>query len=163
VPKADTLRRGFSIPNITPEAAKPDNADFLARYAAWQASGHPSGSLPEYVVWEYLVTKKGWTPGFEFVYQSPVFGGKTQYGGFVTDFLIREGNMIWNVQGLHYHLTNTRDRALDLLIKAILSGRGYHVIFLWEDDILTRPDFTLEAALRGQETNAHKDEVGLYA
>jgi len=163
VPKADTLRRGFTIPTIVPEAARPDNADFLARYAAWQAEGHPSGSLPEYVVWEYLVTKKGWIEGLEFVYQSPILGGRTQYGGFVADFLIRPGNMVWNVQGLHYHLLNTRDRALDLVVKAILSKRGYHVIFLWEDDILERPTYVIEAALKGQESNRHRDDVGLYA
>ncbi len=161
VPRADTLRRGFTIPEINPPAAKTDDADFLARYAAWQQT-YPAGSLPEYVVWEYLVNQKNWNPGGEFVYQAPILGGKTQYGGFVADYFIRPGNMVWNVQGLRYHLTNSRDRAQDLVVKAILSQRGYKVIFLWEDDLLERADYIIQAALAGQESNRHKDDVGLY-
>lgn len=158
VPGAARLRAGLTIPRITPEISKADNADFLARYAAWGLGG----SLPEYIVWEYLVTRKGWRPGIEFVYQASFIGGRTQYGGFVADFLIRPGNMIWNVQGLRYHLTQTKDRAADIVAKAILAGQGYRVLFLWEDDLLERPDYVLEAALRGQESNRHKDDVGLY-
>lgn len=160
VPQSDKLRTTvkWSLPDIP----KRDDAAFLARYAAWRAAGHPSGSLPEYVVWEYLVTRKHWVPGEEFVYQLALHGGRTLFGGFVADFYIRPGEMIWNVHGLHFHLLKTQDRAKVALQKADLTSRGYRVISLWEDDLFERPEYTIEAALRGQETNRHADDVGLY-
>lgn len=160
VPNADKIRARVRIPRSTVPAY--ENLPFLTRYAQWQAEINPLGSLPEYIVWEYLTEKKQWKNGIDFYYQYPLYGGRTRYGGFVADYFISRGLMIWNVQGLHFHLLEAVDRAKDLAFKALLSQRGYRVIYLWEDDLLERANYIIEAALQGQESNRHKDEVGLY-
>lgn len=162
VPGRSRLRDKFSsfAPDIKIPAPEPV-PDFERRLAAWQAR-FPSGSIPEFVVYDYLTRRKGWRLGIEFEYQLPIVGGRTVYGGFVIDFFIRLGFMAWNVQGLRYHLEKARDRAKTQVQAALLSGRGYKVVQLWEDDLLDRPEFTIEAAIKGQETNRHKDDVGIF-
>src|SRR3990167_875867 len=162
VPKRSRLRDNF--PGYAPDIAIPAPEpipDFERRLAEWQAR-YPRGSTPEFIVWDYLTRRKGWELGREFIYQLAIVGGRTQFGGFVIDFYIRPGNMAWNVQGLRYHLEQPRDRAKVQVQAALMSNRGYRVVQLWEDDLLERPDFTIEAALRGGGTNRNKDEVGIY-
>jgi very-short-patch-repair endonuclease len=162
VPGRSRLRDKFG--GLPPDIPVPNTEpipDFERRLAQWQAV-YPAGSVPEFIVWDYLTRIKGWRPGIEFEYQLPIIGGRTRFGGFVADYYIRPGNMVWNVQGLRYHLEQARDRAKVQAQAAELTSRGYTVIQLWEDDLLERPEYVLEAALRGQESNRHKDEAGIY-
>ncbi len=137
-------------------------ADFQERFNAWRHSSpkYAAGSVPEFIVFDYLVRVKRWKDGFDFKYQYGLFGGRTQYGGFVLDFYIIHGNLAWNVQGLKYHLERTQDRAKVNIQNALLSQRGLRVVSLWEDDLQERPEFTIQAALRGQSTNRHSDNQG---
>lgn len=162
VPKKSRLRDKF--PGFLPDIPIPqaqDIPDFDRRMAETQAQ-FAAMSVPEFIVWDYLTRIKKWRNGIEFTYQLPLFSGRTQFGGFVLDFFIREGQLAWNVQGLRYHLEQSRDRAKVQVETAILTSRGYKVVQLWEDDLIERPTFVLEAALIGQESNRHKDDVGIY-
>ena len=116
----------------------------LARFETWRAT--TNGSLPEFIVWEFLTINKKQVPQVDFVYQHPLFGGRTHHGGYILDFyfpLRREG---WNVQGERYHLEAPQSRARDAIMKAQLTAEGMKVILLWEDDLLSRPDFVLSLA-----------------
>jgi very-short-patch-repair endonuclease len=135
-------------------------SDFEARRAE-VLTFFPRMSVPEFIVWQWLVDRKRWSNGDQFIYQLPLLGGRTIFGGFVVDFYIRPGNMAWNIQGLRYHLEQPAQRGKVLIQSALLAQRGYRVVSLWEDDLVERPNFTIEAALRGEDTNRHKDEVGL--
>jgi very-short-patch-repair endonuclease len=138
------------------------DSEFMRRYNEWRSSSpaYQAGSIPEFIVWEYLTKKKNWHDGVDFKYQYNLFGGRTKFGGFVLDFFIVRGQIAINVQGLKYHLERVQDRAKVQLQDAMLAGRGFRVISVWEDDLLERPDYAIEAALRGQATNRHTDDVG---
>ena len=125
------------------------------RWRTWQASpaaaGKGSASMLEFLVWEFLVKKKKQIEGVDFIYQYPLAGGRTQFGGFVADFYFPVRMEVWNPAGQQFHWTKPRDRARDILSRAVLAGRGIKEIFLWEEDMLTRPDYVLEQAWRGRE------------
>src|SRR3990167_11221196 len=133
---------GPEIP-IPPE----QDEDFLARYEVWRS--FTAGSLPEYIVWEFLIFRKKQVPGLDFVYQSPLLGGRTEFGGFILDFYFPLRSAGWRVQGKFYHFLTPGDRARDTISRAIFEGRGIQIIDLWDDDLLTRPIFVLEAAWEG--------------
>lgn len=83
-------------------------------------------------------------------YQSPMFGGRTRAGGTVVDFYFPDRQLAWNPAGLQFHFTAPSDRAHDALIKAAMAGRGITLIYLYEDDLMQRPEYTMEHALRGE-------------
>ena len=129
-----------------------DEADELqARWDRWRSrrEGHGTGSILEFICWEYLVLKKKQILNVDFIYQFPLLGGRTQFGGFVADFYFPLKYMVWNPAGLRFHQTQTRDRARDLLARTILANKGIRLIYLYEDDLLSRPDFTLNKAWEG--------------
>lgn len=161
IPKKAQFTDKFPGLSPNPEQSVVD-PEFQARFLRKRASSpsYHAMSVPEFIVMEYLETRKHWKDGIDFKYQYNLFGGRTKYGGFVLDFFITRGQLAWNVQGLKYHLEKSRDRAKVQMQDAMLSGRGFRVISLWEGDLIERPDFTLEAALRGQSTNRHSDNVG---
>lgn len=120
------------------------------RYVAWEAQ--TNGSLPEFIAWEYLTLKRKLTPGVDFVFQAPFLGGRTVFGGFVLDFYFPARREGWFIQGLRYHLLNPADRGKNALAKVFMAGKGIKTLEIWEDDLLERPDFVLDAAyFRGQE------------
>lgn len=156
VPRAAELREAVGIPRST----VPDYQDaaFLKRFADWQTAYNANGSILEYIVWEFLVFKKGMVEGIDFYYQYPALGGRTMFGGFVIDFFIPPA-LVLQPQGNQWHLKNSKDRARLRVEKATLGSQGITVVYLFEDDLLQRPDFTLQAALRGQQTNNHRDDL----
>lgn len=161
VPKRSELRDNFAP--LTPKVPLPDTdlEEFQQRYQQWRGR-YPAGSVPEFIVYEYLTKRKKWRDGLEFKYQYGLLGGRTKYGGLVIDFFITPPyNMAWNVQGLRYHLQDPADRAKVILQNAEMEKRGYITINLWEDDLIERPTFTIEAALRGESTKRHTDDVGI--
>lgn len=136
------------------ELPEDEEANRSARWEAFRA--HSAASYPEFIVYEYLTKRKKWKDGVEFQFQYPFLGGRTIFGGFVVDFAFPQFRMVWNIQGLRFHLAKTVDRARDILVKSILSNRGYLVVYLWEDDLLQRSDYTIERALVGQEVGGRK-------
>ena len=123
------------------------------RWEAWQRLPFIRGSAPitEFIVWEWLTKKKGLIHGLDFIYQAPFLGGRTMFGGFIIDFYFPSQQMAWNPAGLRYHYTTTEQRGRDRLSKARLASRGILLIFLWEDDLMERPDYVMNAAWRGQQ------------
>ena len=131
------------------------DVDKLQRYQAWRAIYN--GSLPEFIVWEFLVFKKKQIPGVSFVFQHPVFGGRTRFGGFLLDYFFPVRNEGWRIQGERFHLLAPQSRAKDRVSKTILENRGIKILDLWETDLLTRPDFVLELAFeRSSEVQTRK-------
>lgn len=121
----------------------------------WQqrtdVKGNGTASILEYIVWDFLVNKKGLKPDVDFVYQLPMLGGRSGAGGFVADFYLQSRQEVWNPAGLHFHYTATKDRMQDKLAKWLLAAKGIKVIFLWEDDLMNRRDYTLEQAWLGRQ------------
>ncbi len=145
-------RKGMELrPLAGPEIPIPGEGeeDLLAAYAAWR--GRTNGSLPEYIVWKWLVNIKKQIEGTDFIFQYAILGGRTQFGGAIADFYFPGRMEIWNVQGLRFHRTNPDDRARDMIFKQLMAAQGLTVIFLWEDDLFLRPDFVLDLAWRGQQ------------
>ena len=107
------------------------------------------GSVPEYLTYEALV-KAGKRPGFDFTYQSPLMGGRTQKGGVVIDFEFSDPpDLAINVQGVYFHYQfGTETGARDKMVRAQLAGNGVTLVFIDEDDILEDVDYYVEAALR---------------
>lgn len=131
------------IPEVIPIEPEQEIA-FLARFDAWRSQ--TNGSLPEFVVWEFLTIDKNLIPGFDFIFQHPVLGGRTRFGGYILDYFFNMRQEGWRIQGERFHLEKPRDRARDQLARIQLSARGLRIIDLWEDDLLSRPLFVLNAA-----------------
>lgn len=145
-------------PEVKPVAIEPEptEAELLEeRWRAWQespaAKGKGSASILEFMVWEFLVRRKKQIEDVDFIYQYPLAGGRTQFGGFVADFYFPLRAEVWNPAGQQFHWTKSRDRARDIMSRAVLASRGIREIFLWEEDMLARPDYTLEQAWLGRE------------
>lgn len=116
----------------------------LQRYEVWKASWN--GSLPEFLVWEFLVIEKKQVPSVDFFFQHPVFGGRTRFGGYILDYFLSGRREGWRVMGERYHLEQPEDRARDTIMKAQLMNQGVTIVDLWEDDLMTRRDFVLNLA-----------------
>ena len=125
------------------------------RWRAWQqspaAKGKGSASMLEYMVWDFLVNKKKQIEDVDFIYQYPLMGGRTQFGGFVADFYFPLRREVWNPAGLEFHWTTAQHRAKDIISRVVLASRGIKEIFLWETDLMNRPEYTLEQAWMGRE------------
>lgn len=162
IPQAGRLRRiaeraGLELrPLAGPEIPMPPEQDqaLADRAAAWMAAYN--GSLPEFIVYEFLTLKKKQRDGLDFLYQYPVMGGRTSFGGFVLDFWLPLQQMGWNVQGLRWHWSNPDDRARDMIAKQMLSSRGLKIVDLYEDDLLVRPDLVLNMAWRGEQVTGRE-------
>lgn len=133
-------------PLAGPEIPIPPEQDeaLLARYEGWKTQWN--GSLPEFIVFEFLVITKKQKPHVDFYFQHPVFGGRTRFGGYVLDFFLTHRMEGWRVMGERWHLEKPEDRARDAIMKTQLTSDGIKVIDLWEDDLLTRRDFVLNLA-----------------
>lgn len=124
--------------------------EFQLRFETWkQLRANNLGSVLEFIVYEFLVFVKKQKDGIDFLFQSPFLGGRTEFGGFVIDFLLPAKGLALQPQGARWHLQQPQDRARILLEQELLASQGIRAIYLWETDLLTRPDFTLEAAWDG--------------
>ena len=118
--------------------------DKLQRYQSWRATFN--GSIPEFIVWEFLTLRKKLVNGVDFVFQHPLLGGRTRFGGFILDFFFPLRNEGWRIQGERFHLLTPESRARDRVSRIILENRGIRIIDLFETDLLTRPEFVLALA-----------------
>ena len=117
---------------------------FLERFEGWSST--TGGSLPEFICWEFLTIEKRQIPGEDFIFQHPVLGGRTRFGGFILDFFFNMRQEGWRINGERFHLTKPEDRARDQIARTQLSARGLNIIDLWEDDLIVRGDFVLNLA-----------------
>ena len=141
-PVLSLATKGFPLP-------EGDNEQTTQRYNAWNS--FYGGSLPEFIAWEYLVLKRKQVLGLDFLFQAPFLGGRTQFGGFVLDFFLIGPRVGWMIQGERYHLLNPNDRAKNAIVKMMLARQAIRALELWEDDLLTRPEFVLDAAFYREE------------
>lgn len=135
-----------------PRLKLPSDAEEL-RQGRWEdfRASRRAASYPEFICFEWLENVKNLQEGIDFVFQFPVLGGKTQFGGFVLDFFFPGHSLAWFVQGLEFHFVDPQDRARDRLAKAIVSGRGVRVVEVFEDDVIQRTQLTLEKAWNGEQ------------
>jgi hypothetical protein len=98
------------------------------------------GSLPEYLVYTALI-QLGKQPGLDFVYQSPLMGGRLERGGLVIDFLfINPPDLAINVQGEYFHQQQGSTAiARDKMARAQLAGQGITLIFIDAGDVTADP------------------------
>lgn len=89
-------------------------------------------------------------PGIEFIYQSPLFGGRTIRGGYVIDFLILDPpDLAINVQGEFWHYQRGSEvMATDKMARAQMAGQGIVLIFIDESDILEDVRYYVGEALQ---------------
>jgi len=147
VPGSELEIRPLAGPSI--EIPANEDEDLERRFEEWHA--RTNGSVPEFICYEFLTYVKKQEEGVDFVFQHPLLGGRTEFGGFVLDFFFPMQGMGWRVQGERYHLFEAPDRARDLVARTLLESRGIQVIDLFEDDLLTRSDYVLNLAWEGRE------------
>ena len=127
----------FPIPPEQDEA-------LLRRFEGWKSQFN--GSLPEFIVFEFLTIEKKQVSGVDFIYQYSIFGGRTRFGGYILDYYLPLRLEGWRVMGERFHLEQPDDRARDAIQKAQLSGQRIRTIDLWEDDLMSRRDLVLNLA-----------------
>jgi len=91
------------------------------------------GTLPERIVYKYLVDKMRMVAGIDFTFQSSQSGGRIELGGIVVDFLFPLIKMIIQVQG-PTHDTFLRAKK-DREQTDILAEMGYRVFEITDDMI----------------------------
>jgi very-short-patch-repair endonuclease len=91
------------------------------------------GTLPERIVWKYLVQNMRFVPDSDFDFQSSLQGGRVDTGGIVADFLFKIMMIVIQVQG-PTHLEFRRIQK-DNEQRLALEEMGYQVYELWEADI----------------------------
>jgi len=91
------------------------------------------GTLPERIVFKFLVDKLRMVEGVDFTFQSSQSGGRIELGGIVVDFLFPEMKLIIQVQG-PTHDTFLRAKK-DIEQVDILTEMGYRVFEITDDMI----------------------------
>ena len=167
VPESPLLSRRFRVPGLAfelrpltgPAIDIPAEQDeeLQARFEAFKAGLGQLISLPEFIAFEFLLYKKQQIENVDFTFQSPILGGRTEFGGFVLDFFIIGPRYGWRIQGERWHLLQPASRARDDVARALLESDGIRVIDLWEDDVITRSDFVLEKAWMGEQVKNVRD------
>ena len=116
-------RRGIRRPNV---GLDPREARAVSKASV-------PGTLPERIVYKYLVTKRRYSPSADFDFQSSLQGGRLELGGIVADFLFRYMRIILQVQGpTHQGYLRT---AKDNEQRDALEQMGYRVFDI-EDKVI---------------------------
>ena len=120
-----------------------------ANYNAIELPPGWEGSKPEYLCYETLISV-GKRPNEDFIYQSPLAGGRMDKGGLVVDFVFANPpDLAINVQGVYYHYEfGIETKARDLIARVQLAGNGITLIFIDDDDLIQDPKYYVEEALR---------------
>jgi very-short-patch-repair endonuclease len=97
------------------------------------------GTLPERIVFRYLVEKLDMISGVDFDFQTSLSGGRLELGGVVVDYTFQFLHIALQVQGpTHNALARFRK---DEEQRLFLEQMGYSVIFLDMDLIYNQPVF----------------------
>lgn len=87
----------------------------------------------------------------DFQFQTSVTGGfGQQIGDATVDFVLMDLDIMLRVMGAYWHEGQSK-RGIDTVQKERLQSMGYTVVDLWENDIKTRLDTLMKAAIQGQE------------
>lgn len=113
-----------------------------------------SATLPEWYVFWWCTRRRHMTERQDFEFQSSLFGGRIDMGGLVMDFLFRglfPPGLVVNVQGFNWHYLTTDQRAQNIITRQRLLNPGFTTVFVKEDDVLQRLDYTMSKALDGEQ------------
>lgn len=88
-----------------------------------------NGTLPERIVYRYLVEKLRFQPDVDFIAQSALDGGRQEVGGIVADFVFPYHKFALQVQGFHHHLFIWSKRDYEQRMDFALKGWQYVEIF----------------------------------
>ncbi|GEM_PF-6969540 len=109
----------------------------------------PGSDLEWMCYWVLTVVLK-MKEGVDFSYQSSRFGGRTELGGIVLDFLMLDGSRIGiDIQGEHWHYGEAEQIADAVLRRARCQELGIELIFIDGDDISRNPIYYVREALAG--------------
>ena len=113
-----------------------------------------AGSRPEWMFFASLIDL-GYQHGDDFIYQSPLMGGRLDKGGLIIDFFFNNPpGLAVNVQGIYYHYELGADnRARDILARESLAGQGITLIFVDEDDLEQDPVGVTREALQFRDSS----------
>jgi len=123
-------------------------ADILQPPPGWE------GSRPEWMFYASLI-QLGYQPGDDFVYQSPLLGGRLDKGGWIIDFVFNNPpGLAVNVQGIYYHYElGAATSARDIFAREALAGQGVTLIFVDEDDLEQDPVGITREALQFRDSS----------
>jgi len=98
-----------------------------------------NGTLPERIVYKYLISKRRFKPDGEFSFQSSLQGGRLELGGIVADFLFPYMRIVIQVQGPTHkkHLRMAKDAEQ----KGALELMGFRVFDITDDEIYNEARF----------------------
>jgi very-short-patch-repair endonuclease len=102
------------------------------------------GTLPERIVFRWLIEKGHFQSGIDFNFQSSLEGGRVDLGGIVADFVFPMMMIVIQVEG-PTHLEFLRSKK-DEEQRGILEDMGYKVFNVWEVDIYS--EVRLEETMR---------------
>ena len=123
-------------------------ADIMNPPSGWE------GSRPEWMFYASLI-QLGYQPGNDFVYQSPLLGGRLDKGGWIIDFVFNNPpGLAVNVQGIYYHYElGAATSARDIFAREALAGQGITLIFVDEDDLEQDPVGVTREALQFRDSS----------
>lgn len=98
-----------------------------------------NGTLPERIVYAYLVEKLRFQPEVDFVAQSALDGGRQEVGGIVADFVFPYHKIALQVQGFHHRLFIWARRDDEQRMEFAL--RGWQYVEIFEDTIYNEYSF----------------------
>lgn len=91
------------------------------------------GSLQERILYKALIDR-GYSPIYDFTFQTSQLGGRTELGGLVADFMFPDVFVIVQVQSYWHTVTLAVERRDDDQ-KTVLESMGYTVLDIWPEII----------------------------
>lgn len=139
--------------------ASPRPLPFVAQMRERQPAGeipaalrmrYPSMTKPEWAVWWGLLVN-GLKPEIDFTYVATLMGSGASYYS-TTDFLLPDHLIAIEVQGEFWHYGQGSNKQMhDRMRYVALAQQGYLLIFIDEDDALSRPQWVVREALAGRD------------
>ena len=109
-------------------------------------------TTPELLCYNMLV-ELGYSEPEDFTFQTNVFGGRFTRGGQVVDFMFTNPpGLAFSVLGEYYHYRlQGGSTVTDLAAREELALIGVNLVFLDEDDLMTRTRWIVTEALEGRD------------
>ncbi len=133
-----------SVINIRREQQLTDEAEWAVWKVRW------GGTFPEFLIFRELL-RASLKPNEDFEFQSSVFGGRSQLGGAVVDFILFTG-IAGRVQGEFFHFRTADNRIASLIQRIQLEAAGFVVVDMLALEIQQTPRRIARMLIQGQET-----------
>lgn len=132
------------VPNIRRERQIDDEAE----WRVWRVKF--GGSFPEFLIFRELL-RASLKLGVDFDFQSSQFGGRSQLGGAVVDFILFTG-IAGRVQGEFFHFRTSANRIASLIQRIQLEAAGFVVVDMLANEITQTPSRIARFFIQGRET-----------